>query len=384
MTGTNYHPPRITGISLNTNSISINSPIEITLAATDDNGTVDSVYVVDGSDSIGYELNEYKASVSFRSGGVKMPSLYVVDNDGLYSKDTTFNITVTTDIPTVKVGATTASGNINTPIKLIAKGSDTDGEVTHYLWAIDAGAFDTNTDKGEYSPTFGAKGTYTVRVKAVDEDNFQSTYDSTIVTVTEGAPELNTITQDTSVYVNDSVTLRAEASDNGTITSFIWAKDSINFMDTIPGTTGEFKTSFTAPGVYSVRVKAIDNDGQNSNEGRIKVTVSGVGPIITKQMPDTTVVQNDSVTVWIEAKVNQGTIENYYWAFDGINFLDQSKVPQFKTTFSELKEYNVLVKVVDDLGNEKILANPIKITAIEGNQFAVFGSHTFGSKYLLK
>ncbi len=62
---------------------------------------------------------------------------------------------------------------------------------------------------------------------------------------------------DTSVLINDTVTLHASSRDeNGLVTKYIWALDGVNFSDT---TDSLFKTVFTSEGIKNIKIKCFYN-----------------------------------------------------------------------------------------------------------------------------
>ncbi|MBN1758192.1 MAG: metallophosphoesterase, partial [Chitinispirillaceae bacterium] len=75
------------------------------------------------------------------------------------------------------------SVTIEDEIAITATGED-DGQIVHYIWALDGKAYNDTTSDGRITYAWEKQGTKTVRVKVVDDDGVESVPDEAVITVT--------------------------------------------------------------------------------------------------------------------------------------------------------------------------------------------------------
>jgi len=155
-----------------------------------------------------------------------------------------------------------------------------------------------------------------------------------------------TIVKDTSVNINNSLTINVTASDNGSIMKYIWAINSQNFIDTT--NSGSFTINFDDTGHQVIKVKAIDDDGVHSLPDSSVINVTLDPPIITGTN-DTTANINDDLTIKVTASDN-GSITKYIWAINGQNFIDTTNSASFTINFNDTGHQVIKVKAIDDDG----------------------------------
>ena len=85
-------------------------------------------------------------------------------------------------------------------------------------------------------------------------------------------PPTVTAMDDTSVYIDDEITITATAEDDGQIVSYLWALDGNDYNDTT--SDGHITSAWDKQGIKTVRVKAMDNDGVESVPDEVVITVS--------------------------------------------------------------------------------------------------------------
>jgi formylglycine-generating enzyme required for sulfatase activity len=165
--------------------------------------------------------------------------------------------------------------------------------------------------------------------------------------------------KDTSVYINDTITISAVGSDsNGTIVKYAWAKNGTVYADTT--TTGAIKVVWPDSGRKAVRVKAVDDAAIVSQPDSCIVIVKLGAPVVNA-MNDTTVAINDSFSVRATGTDTNGTIKKYLWALDGVNFIDSTDSGRTKTAFASTGVKTVRVKVRDD-DNLQSAVDSVKVT----------------------
>ena len=176
-------------------------------------------------------------------------------------------------------------------------------------------------------------GIKTISIKAIDNDGVASNTDSVIVTVLLFAPVVKAM-DDTTIAVNDSITLHATATDsNGTVEKYLWA--FIEKETTSDTTTDSVYKAFWPvddPGIKTASVKAIDDDGVVSDEDLIIITVKLYAPVVSAIndlgiVNDTILSANDSLLVTVSAVDSNGIIQKYYWDYGADGWDDSTTNP---------------------------------------------------------
>ena len=148
-----------------------------------------------------------------------------------------------------------------------ANALDTGGAIVSYFWAIDDSDFSLMTPTGLLPWPWGfyQTGTHIVYVKALADDSIFSPVDTIRITVVANAPVVHWLISDTSIFINDTLVLKASANDAGErIAWYVWALDGINFRDsTALGSLGTIWKKANA-GAHVIRVKAINGHGVES------------------------------------------------------------------------------------------------------------------------
>jgi hypothetical protein len=236
---------------------------------------------------------------------------------------------------------------INDSFYLHATGTDTNGTVRKYLWALDGVAFRDSTDSGRVRVAFAAAGVRTILVRVLDNDGISSAIDTVKVTVHSYAPTVVAM-NDTSVAIYDSFYVHAAAKDtNGTVEKYLWALDGVAFRDS--SDSGRVKAAFVSAGVKTMLVSVIDDDGIASATDTMKVTVHSYAPNV-RAMADTSVAINDSFYVHAAGNDTNGTIQKYLWALGGLTFRDSTDSGRVKVAFMTEGVKTVLVRVRDNDG----------------------------------
>jgi len=249
--------------------------------------------------------------------------------------------------PPIVTAQADTSINIKDSIVLTATATD-NGTVVSYFWALDCVNFIDTTVTGAIKTVFNTSGTDTVLVKVIDDDGVESQADDIIVTVTLDAPVV-TAQADTSINIKDSIVLTATSTDNGTVVSYFWALDGVNFTDTT--VTGAIKTVFNTSGTDTVLVKVIDDDGMESQTDDIIVTVTLDAPVVTAQA-DTIVSQTMNVTVNVIAidTNSSGSIVKYLWDINADGWDDSTGAAAYTFSKAAGGTMNVIWGARDDDG----------------------------------
>ena len=109
----------------------------------------------------------------------------------------------------------------------------------------------------------------------------------------------------------------------------------------------------THTGHHYVFIRAVDEEGRKGREASTEVFIDNNAPIVA----DLKVINRtkDSIRVALYAKDDESGINKYLYSLDGINYVEGEDEYTF-TNLEEGKEYRVYAKVIDRLGNEKIVS----------------------------
>ena len=354
----------------------INTPVTLSISAHDSNANGKIRFVrwkwLSSDTTIAMADKEDSFAIEFPKVGTYNVFVSVIDDDNNESSQKQFTIIVHLGQPTVSIKEDTAIGLINTPITLTAVGKDSNatGHVVAFQWKSKLIDTVVTAENNTSTLTITPKDTLTDRytVYAIDNDSVVSTPDSITVIITDGIPKL-TAMNDFACSIKREVTLTATAKDNGSITKYLWSINDNTFNIETSG--GEYKKIFENAGIYNIFVKAIDNDGNESNIDTIIATVNENAPTV-KINNDTTIAVNDTVTVYAKASDN-GYIKKYIWIIDGDTITNTSQDSLILSVTdssimliaSKLGSINVSVSVMDD---DSLFSLPatMKITTIKG------------------
>jgi hypothetical protein len=341
------YPPCVS--AMHDTSVALNDTFYIHAAGSDTNGTIRKYLWAFNGTNYKDSTDSGIVKTVFSAAGENTVLVKVRDDDGVYSgSGDTLVVTVHRYAPKVLAMQDTNVA-ANDSFFIHATGSDTNGTITKYLWALDGTNYADVTNSGTLKTAFTSAGVKAVLVKAFDNDDIVSENTDTVrITVHLYAPAVFAM-QDTSVAVFDSFYVHAAGTDSfGTITKYFWAFDGYTYNDSADA--GTVKTSFAGAGVKTVLVKARDNMGHYSvNPDTVKITVHSYAPRVTA-MPDTDVAQSDSFSIHATAADTNGTITKYLWALDGVVYRDSSDIGICKASFPTTGIKNVIVKVRDDDG----------------------------------
>ena len=154
----------------------------------DADGTIVSYAWTFGDGTTSAQANPSK---TFSSAGAYTVTLTVTDDDGATSSSsTTATIAAANTPPTVSFGGPYFA-TVGTPITFTAMGSDADGSVVQYGWAVYFGQTlvqSATTTAGSFTRTFTGTGTYDVSVWAIDDKGAQSPPATAQVLVSDAPP----------------------------------------------------------------------------------------------------------------------------------------------------------------------------------------------------
>ena len=204
--------------------------------------------------------------------------------------------------------------------------------------------------------TFQNAATYKVRAWVKDNDGFVSNADSMQLTVVSSDPYLDTLVQDTVIYIGATLLMKVKFHPGASgvpINSYIW---HIFGPDGVlnPTEADTFSHLFVNPGVDTVIVNCVDNLGKAAvTPCKFKVTVkSSLKPVVNGMSPDTVWLNHDTVFTMdvINLKTNV-PITAYYVAWTTSDPFIRYTAPSFHYTFSLSGTQHVRLYVVDNQGD---------------------------------
>ncbi|MBN2188215.1 MAG: LamG domain-containing protein [Chitinispirillaceae bacterium] len=163
-------------------------------------------------------------------------------------------------------------------------------------------------------------------------------------------PPTVTAMNDTTVSINDSVTITATGTDNGSVVRYVWARYGTTYADTT--LSGSLRIAWPDSGRHAVLVKAIDNDGVVSQPDFCIVTVL-LDPPVPNAGQDTTVSINDTVRLHGSATDGFGYIDSWAWDMGntGTFIIMSGGETAIAAPSSENLNYRCVLRVTDDDGN---------------------------------
>jgi hypothetical protein len=255
---------------------------------------------------------------------------------------------------------------INDPAVFHVHGSDTNGHIIKYVWALDGKHFDDTTVFDSVSHVYSRADTVLyiiVRVKAIDDDTVESNVDSVRVTVRLKPSPSVAVTHDTTVFIDDSFSVAAtgrESTSKSAVVAYVWAIDKVIFGDTTKTGVTALRFSRADTGRHLVRVKAVDRDTMESAPDSMVVHVLLGAPVV-RAMKDTAVFINDTAFLRASGIDTNGSVVRYVWALDGPSFTDTTTDGILKKVWPEQDTglHVVKVKVID---NDTIASRPDSCT----------------------
>jgi alpha-tubulin suppressor-like RCC1 family protein len=186
-------------------------------------------------------------------------------------------------------------------------------------------------------------------------------------------PAVTVTKNDTTVSINDSITVTATGTDNGKVMKYVWTKNGTTYSDTTD--SGSLKVAWPDIGRKVVRVKAMDNDGVVSTPDSCIVTVL-LDPPVPNAGQDTTVSINDTIRLHGSATDGFGHITSWAWDIGntGIFTTTSGSDTAIIAPASENLNYRCILQVTDDDGN--MVKDTVRIIVRQDNPVPNAGPDT--------
>ena len=225
---------------------------------------------------------ERTAYWTYTRSGLYIAELSVTDNEGATDTDTR-RVSVSSPEPP-NVGPTAEaggpySGESGDPVRLEGTGSDPDGRIAKYEWDYESdGQWDyESSSTGGATVIYDLSGTYTATLRVTDDDGASATDVATVEVTRSNTPPSVTVTKPTaSEKVTGYVVFEGRASDDKGVVKVEVQLDGGSWQSAT-GTTDwsfDFNAAGYRAGGHTLRVRAIDTNGESSEEVVVQFEVA--------------------------------------------------------------------------------------------------------------
>jgi poly(3-hydroxybutyrate) depolymerase len=200
--------------------------------------------------------------------------------------------------------------------------SDPDGSVTGYAWSQVSGpsaaTLANKTTKTMTASNLKA-GTYTFRLKAVDDKGAYSNDDVKVIinSTTSTAPTVSAGADRSITLPTNSLYIQGTATDSDGIASYLWTKVSGGTASLSGQTTSKVRAYNLVAGTYVFRLTVKDTKGASKyDDVTVKVISSSTAnqaPIANAGVDKDLALPASSVKLYGSAKDSDGTIASYKW-----------------------------------------------------------------------
>ncbi|MFV2056306.1 MAG: PKD domain-containing protein, partial [Thiohalomonadales bacterium] len=305
-------------------------PVIITGAATDKDGTVVGYRWIYVSGPTVVLNNASTNEVSFTAAPVTQPSALVLeltvtdDQNATASDRVTINISPANKPPTANAGGDLVA-NSGAPVTVTGSGSDSDGQISSYLWTQTAGpsvtlSNTTTTVISFTAPSITLPTTIILQLKVTDNNNATAI---DLVSIVVNVPPIANAGIDMSAASGSPVSITGSGSDiDGTISNYQWTQTTGPSVVLTAANTAI--VSFTAPTVsidtaITLQLTVTDNQQLSSASDPVTITITApppttnIAPVANIAIPNRTAVSGDTVSITGSGSDSDGRIVSYNW-----------------------------------------------------------------------
>ena len=212
------------------------------------------------------------------------------------------------------------------------------------------------------SKRFDVRGVIQVTLRVVDAAGNRDEV-SFWVTVRDVTAPVARAGEDVTISQDESVTLNATAStDNSGIDSYLWSFEYDG--DTVHSNRSVSVLWFSIPGIYVVKLRVTDVDG-NWGEDEMVVTVLDTEPPIPEAGPDIDIDQHETVLFNASLSTDNGAIVRWRWTMVYDASPMEFEVMTFSFTFHLAGEFLLTLIVTDAAGNWGTAVKNVRVRDIE-------------------
>jgi len=258
---------------------------------------------------------------------------------------------------TVSSGSPPAGDSTFENITFASTSTDLDGLVQTYQWDTDDdGVYDDGIGPTA-SRQFTTSGTYTVKLRVVDNLGAQSVV-SKGVTIANRIPTASFIHSPRFPSPFETVTFTSKSSDlDGTITKLEWDIDNDGAFD--DGTSATATKKFTKSGSHTVRLRATDNKGGTAIAAET-IFVGNRPPVAWFSYSPGAPTAGEVVSFFSTSTDPDSPITSYAWDLDGDGNYNDASGPSTTRAFGA-GSYNVGIMVVDSEGAASFMTQTVNV-----------------------
>ena len=311
--------PTVSITSPAANSVyAVGTPIPLSVAASDADGTINRVEVGAGIVYLGtFTAAPYNATLTLNLSGTYLLNARAFDNKGASTLSSVVPITVTTP-PTVNITAPATNATYTAPaaVTITASAADADGSVARVDFYNGATLLGSATS-APYTFVWSnvAAGNYSLTAKAYDNLGISTT--STAVAVSIAAAPANVApsvsltapANNTVVSAPGSATLTASAADSDGTISKVEFYNGATLLGTVTAGPYNYTWSNIPAGTYTVTAKAYDNLNAATTSAAVTL-ISNALPAVSLTTPtnNATYTSPANISLAASASDSDGTI----------------------------------------------------------------------------
>ena len=274
--------------------------------------------------------------------------LLLTDDDGATSFDEmtlVVNSAPVNENPVANAGLDISFLLPQSTVTISGSGTDSDGTIVSYQWSKISGPTATlsGISTSELFVTNMVEGSYMFELEVEDDDGALS-QDDVVVNVlpqtVNQTPVVNVGSDKSIILPTNSISISASATDDGTIVSYLWTKESGPSASISGESTLTLSLSNLVEGSYVFKLTVVDDAGASgSDEVKIDVTSANVPPIVDVGVDMVVTTTSTPFSVMATSSDTDGTVVSTFWT--------QESGPT--ATFSQSTNQLNLISVVEGI-----------------------------------
>ncbi len=291
-------------------------------------------------------------SHTYGQDGTYTVMLTVTDGDG-GSAESSMTIDITNVAPTIDGIQATQTGTEGSTFYFDGSASDPGSDTLSYAWDFGDGESGTGSST---THIFANDGTYSVTLTVTDGDGGSDT-GTVSVTVTNVAPQIVSLTGDTSGNEGATLGFTATGSDPGSDPlTYAW-----DFGDGATANGASVSHAFADDGTYTVTV-TVSDDQETGGSDSLTVEVANVSPTISSVTGDFSGLEGQSLSYQASASDPGDDTLTYTWDFgDGSDPVAGVDLIEVSHTYMDVDTYTLTLVVSDEDGGEASVTRTVNV-----------------------